>query len=157
MAEAVEDAFRYDKLVLATTTYNAELFPFMRTFIEELTERGFKNRTVAFIENGSWAPMAGKHIVKAFEKSTGIEFAANNVTIKSAMNDENKKQIDALAKELAASYGEGVKAVDEAPAEKPKKKYVCRICGYVYEGDELPADFVCPLCGQGADCFDLVE
>ncbi len=157
MAEAVEDAFRYDKLVLATTTYNSELFPFMRTFIEELTERGFKNRTVAFIENGSWAPMAGKHIVKAFEKSAGIEFAANNVTIRSAMSDENKKQLSALAGELAASYGEGTSPADEAPAEKSGKKYVCRICGYVYEGDELPADFVCPLCGQGVDCFDLTE
>lgn len=100
MAECVEDAFRYGKLVLATTTYNADIFPFMRTFIEHLTERGYKNRTVAFIENGSWAPVAAKVMRKMFETSSDLTFAENTVTVKSAMKKENEQQLDALADEL---------------------------------------------------------
>ena len=100
MAEAVEDAFRYGKIVLATTTYNSDIFPFMRTFIDALTERGYRNRTVAFIENGSWAPTATNVMKKMFEKSKNLEFAENNVTIKSAVNDKAYEQIEALAKEL---------------------------------------------------------
>lgn len=104
MPEAVEDAFRYDKLVLATTTYNSDIFPFMKTFIEHLLERGYQSRTIAFIENGSWAPQANKVMKKAFENSKDITIAKNNVTIMSAMNDETREQITALAEELAASY-----------------------------------------------------
>ena len=103
-AEAVEDAFRYDKLVLATTTYNSEIFPFMRQFIDHLTERNFQKKTVAFIENGSWAPTAAKVMRGMFEKSKDITFAKNTVSILSAMNEENKEQIKALAAELAADY-----------------------------------------------------
>ena len=106
MAEAVEDAFRYSKLVLATTTYNADIFPFMRQFIEHLTERGYKNRTVAFIENGSWAPLAAKTMAKMLEGSVNLKYAENTVKIKSAMNDENKAQIEALADELCFEYKE---------------------------------------------------
>lgn len=100
MAEAVEDAFRYGKLVLATTTYNAGIFPFMREFIEHLTERNYQNRTVALIENGSWAPMAAKVMTGMLEKSKNITFAENSVKIMSALNDENKSQITKLAEEL---------------------------------------------------------
>ncbi len=100
MAEAVEDAFRYGKIVLATTTYNADIFPFMRTFIEALTERGYQNRTVAFIENGSWAPMATKIMRGMFEKSKNITFAENTVKINSAVNDVNIAEIEKLADEL---------------------------------------------------------
>ena len=102
MAEAVEDAFRYGKLVLATTTYNGDIFPFMKEFIHHLTERTYKNRTVAFIENGSWAPIAAKVMMKMFEGSKNLTFAENTVKIFSAMNDENRAQIDALAAELCA-------------------------------------------------------
>lgn len=100
MAEAVEDAFRYGKIVLATTTYNSDIFPFMRTFIDALTERGYRNRTVAFIENGSWAPTATNVMKKMFEKSKNLEFAENTITIKSAVSDATIEQIEALAKEL---------------------------------------------------------
>ena len=100
MAEAVEDAFRYGKLVLATTTYNGSIFPFMRDFIDHLTERGYQKRTVAFIENGSWAPTAARNMAKMFENSKDIE-QVGTVTIRSAMTDENKAQLNALAKELA--------------------------------------------------------
>ncbi|MBR5362840.1 MAG: flavin reductase [Oscillospiraceae bacterium] len=104
MAECVEDAFRYGRIVLATTTYNAEIFPFMRTFIEELTERNFQNRTVGFIENGSWAPQAEKVMKKMLEGCKNLTFAENTVHIKSALNDESNAQIQALADELCRDY-----------------------------------------------------
>lgn len=100
MAEAVEDAFRYGKIVLATTTYDAGIFPVMRDFIERLTERGYQNRTIGLIENGSWAPMAAKKIKAMFENSKNIEFAATTVTINAALNDASRSAIDALADEL---------------------------------------------------------
>ena len=100
MAEAVEDAFRYSKLVLATTTYNGEIFPFMRTFIDHLTERNYSNRTVAFVENGSWAPRAAKVMGEMLEKSKNITYANTTVRILSALNEESRAQIEALAKEL---------------------------------------------------------
>ena len=104
MFEAVEDAFRYGRLVLATTTYNADIFPFMRTFIEHLTERGYQKRTIAFMENGSWAPQAAKVMKGMFEKSRDITFAETTVRIMSAMNDESRAQIEALAGELCTDY-----------------------------------------------------
>ena len=104
MAEAVEDAFRYGKLVLATTTYNASIFPFMREFIEHLTERNYSNRTVAFIENGSWAPMANKIMKEMLSKSKNLNFCENDVTILSALNNNSKEKLDLLAKELCQEY-----------------------------------------------------
>ena len=100
MAEAVEDAFRYGKLVLATTTYNADIFPFMREFINHLTERNYQNRTVAFIENGSWAPMAVKVMKGMLEKSKNLTYAETDVKIMSALNSESEAQLEALADEL---------------------------------------------------------
>lgn len=104
MAEAVEDAFRYEKLVLATTTYNAGIFPFMKTFIDHLLERNYQKRTVGMIENGSWGPMAMKVMKEAFKNSREIVFTENNVTILSALNEKSKGQVLALADELSASY-----------------------------------------------------
>ncbi len=100
MAEAVEDAFRYGKIVLATTTYNSDIFPFMRTFVDALTERLYQNRTIGIIENGTWFPTAAKIIKGMFEKSQDITFTDTTVTIKSAMNEDNIKQLEALADEL---------------------------------------------------------
>ena len=99
--EAVEDAFRYDRLVLASPTYNADVFPFMKEFINHLTERNYQNRSVAFIENGSWAPMATKVMKSMLEKSKNLTYLETEVKIMSAMNDESKAQIKALAEELA--------------------------------------------------------
>lgn len=100
MHEAVEDAFRYGKLVLATTTYNGEIFPFMRHFIDNLVERKYQNRTVALIENGMWAPTAGKVMQKLLEGASGITYAATQVKLKGAVNAEVEAQLDALAEEL---------------------------------------------------------
>ena len=101
MAEAVEDAFRYDRLVLCATTYNADVFPFMRTFIEHLTERAYQNRRVALVENGSWAPTAAKVMAKLLEGSKNLTFAQATVTIKGGLSDESRAQIAALAEEFA--------------------------------------------------------
>ena len=98
--EAVEDAFRYSKLVLATTTYNGDIFPYMKEYIHHLTERSYQNRTVAFIENGSWAPMAAKIMKKMLEGSKNLTFAENTVKIFSALNEKNIAEIDALVEEL---------------------------------------------------------
>lgn len=114
MAEAVEDAFRYGRIVLATTTYNAEIFPFMREFINHLTERNFRNRTVAFIENGSWAPLAAKIMKGMLENSKNITFADTTVHIKSALDSESMEQIEKLADELCHDY----LAQNDATADK---------------------------------------
>ncbi len=104
MAEAVADAFRYSKLVLATTTYNADIFPFMRQFIDHLTERAYQNRTVALIENGSWAPLAAKVMRAMLEKSKGMTFTDTAVTIRSALNEDSAAALDTLAGELCREY-----------------------------------------------------
>ena len=100
MAEAVEDAFRYGKLVLATTTYNGDVFPFMKEFINHLTERNYQNRFVGFIDNGSWAPVATKTMKQMFEKSKNLEFARTEVKILSSLNEESRNQLKELANEL---------------------------------------------------------
>ena len=100
MAKAVEDAFRYGKLVLASITYNGDVFPFMHAFLHGLTERNYQNRTLGVIENGTWAPTAGRIIKSAFEKSKNITWLDTTVTIKSAMNAANDAQIEAMADEL---------------------------------------------------------
>ena len=104
MSQAVADAFRYGKLVLATTTYNADIYPFMTDFIHRLTERNFQNRTVALVENGSWSPLAAKVMRSKFEKSKNITFTDTTVKIFSALNEESKAQIEALADELCREY-----------------------------------------------------
>ena len=314
MAECVEDAFKYSKIVLATTTYNAGIFPFMHQFIDHLTERNYQNRTIGLIENGTWAPMAAKIMKDKFANSKNITFVEPTVRLLSDMNDENKEQIDKLAKVLCQEYevreeikkesifdpkalfniGYGLYVVTtndgkkdnglilntviqltdtpfrvavnvnksnyscevinktkklnvnclsvEAPfdvfkkfgfvsgrdvdkfkgeqvershnglavlpqyinafmslevekvidvgthlmficsvsesrvisnketmtytyyqknvkpkPEEKKKGYVCKVCGYVYEGDELPEDYVCPLCKHGASDFEKIE
>ncbi len=99
-SQAVADAFRFDTLVLASPTYNGDVFPFMKTFLHSLTERNFQNRNVAFLENGTWAPAAGKTMAKILEGSKNLRFAQHTVTIRSALNDESVAQLDALAQEL---------------------------------------------------------
>ena len=101
MAEAVEDAFRYGKIVLATTTYNSDVFPFMREFITHLVERGYRNRTIGFIENGTWAPTATKVMTKMLEKCKDLTYTESTVRIMSALNEDSEKQLKALADELS--------------------------------------------------------
>ena len=116
MAQAVADAFRYSKIVLATTTYNADVFPCMKEYIHHLLDRNFQGRTVGLIENGSWAPMAAKTMKSLFEKSKNVSFADNTVTIRSALNAESEGQLAALADELCRDY-EARKNLDETPKD----------------------------------------
>ena len=147
-AEAVEDAFRYGKLVLATTTYNGHIFPAMKEFIDHLTERNYQNRTVAFIENGSWAPTAGKEMRQMLEGCKNLTLGST-VTLRSAMTFATLPQLDALAEELL----HGGKSQEETA----KKGWVCGLCGYVYEAESLPADFRCPLCKAPAEKFEKID
>ena len=164
MHEAVEDAFRYDRLVLATTTYNADIFPFMRQFIDHLIERNFKNRKVALIENGSWAPIAAKVMKEMLSKCAELEFVDTQVKIMSAVNNDNKAQLDAMAKQLCGD--------NKNSGGESSMKYACDVCGWVYDEtagspengiapgtafDDLPEDFVCPLCGVSKDDFSKVD
>ncbi len=114
MSKAVEDAFRYSKLVLATTTYNAEIFPFMRTFISHLTERNFQNRTVGLIENGSWAPLAAKVMSGMLSHAKNLRFTTNTVHIHSALSADSKQELENLAEELCQDY----KNLQESTADK---------------------------------------
>ena len=125
MAECVEDAFRYSKLVLATTTYNADVFPFMKEFIHHLTERNFSNRTVAFMENGSWAPLAAKVMKGMLEGCKNLTYTENTVKIMSALNDESNAQLTALSDELCREY----LAQQDATANKSDMTALFRI-GY---------------------------
>lgn len=152
-AEAVEDAFRYGKMVLATTTYNGDIFPFMRQFIDHLAERNYSNRFVAMIENGSWAPMAVKIMKGMLEKSKNITYANTSVKILSALSEENEKQLENLAEELCGEYV-CEEVLEEATG---KKKFVCKLCGYVHEADELDPDFKCPLCKRPATDFEEMK
>ena len=147
-AEAVEDAFRYGKLVLATTTYNGHIFPAMKEFIDHLTERNYQNRTVAFIENGSWAPTAGKEMRQMLEGCKNLTLGST-VTLRSAMTFATLPQLDALAEELL----HGGKSQEETA----KKGWVCGLCGYVYEGETLPEGFACPVCHAGTEKFELLK
>ena len=151
MSQAVADAFRYSHLILATTTYNNDIFPFMREFIQHLTARGFCNRTVGIVENGSWAPSAARVIKGLLEKSKNLTLLEPVVTLRSALSEESAVQLEQLAKALC---GESSPVGDESCG---KKKFVCKICGYMYEGEALPADFVCPICKHGAVDFEEVQ
>lgn len=157
-AEAVEDAFRYDRSVFATTTYCGGIFPYMKHFIQHLTERNFQNRRVAFIQNGSWAPVATKIMKEMLGKSKNIAFAQNEVTIRSALDHESRAQIEALADELSVAPDA---FVDEDANEAQKtEKYVCGVCGYTYDEsaagkpfDDQPDSYKCPLCGMAKAVF----
>lgn len=148
-SEAVEDAFKYGKIVLATTTYSMSIFPFMNNFINHLIEHNYQNRDIAIIENGSWAPNVEKVIKEKFKDSKDIRFISPVVKILSSMNEENHKQIDEVVDALLGK----TKKVEE----EKKSKWVCKICGYVYEGNELPEGFTCPICKHPASDFEKVE
>lgn len=152
-SKAVAEAFRYSKLVLATTTYSGEIFPFMKQYIDHLVERNYGNRFVGLIENGSWAPVAAKIMKEMLQNSKNITYANTTVKLLSALSDENLIQIEALADELC-----GEVVVEEVEEEvSSKKKFACKVCGYVHEADELDPDFTCPLCRRPASDFEEVK
>ncbi len=158
MAEAVEDAFRYPKIVFATTTYNMSIFPFMKTFLDHLIEHNFQNKTVGLIENGTWAPNASKVMKEMLGHAKNVKVLETEVCLMSALSEENKKQIELLAAEL-------MKPSEHLAKEKEVKKIVkkhhfaCKICGFVIEteNEELPKDYVCPICKHPASDFEKLD
>ena len=143
-------AFRYSHLVFAATTYNAGVFITMEELLHDIAAHDLQNRRVVLLENGSWAPASGKEMQKILQPLKGWQQMEDTFTIRSALREDQTMQLERLAATLAAD----VQAA--APAEeKPEgqHRYVCKVCGYVYEGDSLPEDYKCPLCGAGAEYF----
>ena len=157
MAEAVEDAFRYPKVVFATTTYNMSIFPFMRTFLDHLLEHNFQNKTIGLIENGTWAPNASKVMKELLSKGTNLKILEQEVHLLSALSEENKKQIEDLADELMKPSENLASKEEKIPVKK--HHFACKICGFVVETEEdaLPADFVCPICKHPASDFEKID
>ena len=150
------EVFRYSHVVFATTTYNNGIFVAMENFLNDLAHHNMQNRKVALIQNGSWAPASGKLMKEIMCSMQNMEIINDMITLKSALAIGQEEELEVLAKEIAASV-KGEK--EEAPAEEVKaaKSYKCKICGYIFEGDELPEDFHCPICGRPAEDFELVE
>lgn len=143
-------AFRYSHLVFAATTYNAGVFITMEELLHDIAAHDLQNRRVVLLENGSWAPASGKGMQKILQPLKEWQQMEDTFTIRSALREDQTMQLERLAATLAAD----VQAA--APAEeKPEgqHRYVCKVCGYVYEGDSLPEDYKCPLCGAGAEYF----
>ena len=149
------EAFRYSNIVLASTTYNTEIFETMQPVVNDMKAHALKNRKFSIIENGSWAPTAGKLIREAVGSLPGAEIIEPVITIKSALREDQLKDLDALADNIAASLVPAGQE-DEAEASKNLKKWKCKICGYEYEGEELPEDFKCPVCKRPASDFEEI-
>ena len=157
----VSEAFRCSHLVFATTTYNNGIFVTMETVLHDLEAHMLQNRTVALIENGSWAPTAGKKMKQLFEGMKDIRLLESMVTIKSAVKPAQREALLALAEAIARDMHGEPAPEEAAPAEEAGAKkiigYKCDICGYMYEGATLPEGFVCPICGMDASHFVPVE
>ena len=158
MAECVEDAFRYPRIVFATTTYNMSIFPFMRTFLDHLVEHNFQNKSVALIENGTWAPNASKVMKEILSKAKNINLLEPEIRILSAISQENRGEIDKLSDELLKPSEFLAKPKEEKKVVK-KHHFACKICGFVVEveSEELPKDFVCPICKHPASDFEKID
>ena len=158
MAECVEDAFRYPRIVLATTTYNMQIFPFMNEFINHLTERNFQNKTIALIENGTWAPAAARLMKEKLQNSKNLNYIEPNIKILSALTEENREDIEKLATELLKPT-EFLAGEKKPEVKVQKHHFACKICGFVveFEGEELPDDFVCPICKHPKSDFERID
>lgn len=152
-SEIIAAAFKYSHLVFASATYNAGIFVTMEALISDLVAHNIQNRTAVIIENGSWAPTSGKLILAELEKCKNISILNPSLRLKSSLKEEQLKEIAALVSAIADSIEK------PAPQEEPVKKlrkFRCKICGYVYEGESLPEDFVCPLCKHPAEDFEEI-
>lgn len=157
MSFSIEKAFQYNKIVLATTTYNASIYPAMSHFINQIVEKNIQNKVVAFIENGSWALNAYNVMKAKLEKCKDITYIDQVIHITSSMSKENKEEIKKMAEEITSSKEKNTEVKEIKVEEKKKERYVCKCCGYVYEGETLPEDFVCPLCNHGAEDFKKIQ
>ncbi len=150
-------AFKFSHVVLATTTYNMGVFITMENLLHDVAQHNLKGRKYLLIENGSWSPAAAKSM-EAILEPLGWERLAPTLTLKSALPEEKLAELEAMAAAVAADLGGGEEPAEEPAAEEaPARRWVCKVCGYVYEGAELPADYKCPLCGAAAMFFKETE
>ena len=155
VSELIAEAFRCSHIVLASMTYNMGIFTPMKNFLLDLEAHNLQNRTISIIENGSWSPAAGDQMMEIIDRMTNMRYAGEKVTFLSSPNDETYEALTSLAKAIAASLGDDAGA-EEAVTESETVKWRCKLCGYEYEGEELPEDYVCPVCGAGPDQFEKV-
>ncbi|MEG0035840.1 MAG: MBL fold metallo-hydrolase [Oscillospiraceae bacterium] len=148
----VAESFRCSHLVFASTTYNAGIFCNMETALLDLKAHNLQNRTVALIENGSWAATSGRLMGEIFASMKNINVLEQRPSLKSSVKQAQLEQIEALAQAIFASMSDDT--TEAKPEPQKKNGFVCKICGYVYEGDTLPKDFICPLCKRGAEAFE---
>ncbi len=153
VSELIAEAFRCSHIVLASITYNMGIFTPMKNFLLDLEAHNLQNRSFALIENGSWSPVSGKLMKEIVERLPGCAVVGDTVTILSSPDSGDTEALTALADAVAASVqsGAAAPAAEEAPAAK---QWVCKICGYIYEGDEVPEDYKCPICGAGKAAFE---
>ena len=152
----LSDAFKYSHIVFASTTYNNGIFVTMENLLHDIAHHALKNRTVALIQNGSWAPASGKLMTEILSGMKNMEILEAPITLKSALAPGQDQELEALAKALAASVkGESLEEEPQLSAQEDKPKgFICKICGFVYESDTLPDDFVCPICRRPASDFE---
>ena len=153
VSELIAEAFRCSHIVLASITYNMGIFTPMKNFLLDLEAHNLQNRCFALVENGSWSPLSGKLMKEILDRLTDVRYVGETVTVLSSPDASNRDALDALAEAVAASVmGGAAPAAEETPAAAAA--WVCTVCGYVYEGEELPVDYTCPVCGVGPDKFE---
>jgi len=153
VSELIGEAFRCSHIVLASITYNMGIFTPMKNFLLDLEAHNLQNRTFALVENGSWSPASGKLMQEIIERLPGCAIVGETVTILSSPDAGDADTLSALAEAVAASVSDESAAPAAAEAAAGKK-WACKICGYVYEGDEVPEDYKCPICGAGKEHFE---
>ncbi len=147
-------AFRMSHLVFASSTYNAGIFVAMENLLHDIAAHNLQNRAVALIENGSWAPASGRLMRALLEPLKGTRFIGETLTIKSSLRPEQEADLDGLADAIADSFAHGEE--EQAEPGASERKFRCKVCGYIFEGDALPPDFKCPVCGRGAEFFEEI-
>ena len=157
VSELIAEAFRCSHIVFASITYNMGIFTPMKNFLMDLAAHNLQNRTVSIMQNGSWSPASGGLMIKILEEMQDIRFVGNILTFRSAPKASEYDSIAELADAIVASIGAEPEAAAEESAAASGTTWVCGICGYVYEGEEMPDDFKCPICGQGKDRFNKTE
>ena len=152
VSELIAEAFRCSHIVLASITYNMGIFTPMKNFLLDLEAHNLQNRVFSFVENGSWSPVSGKQMREIVDRLEGCSVVGKTVTIKSSPATGDNAALTELAEAISASV-QGSSTSQKKAEAAASKKWVCTICGYVYEGEKLPEDYKCPLCGAGVNAF----
>ena len=157
VSELIGEAFRCSHIVLASITYNMNVFTPMKNFLLDLEAHNLQNRAFALIENGSWSPASGEKMAEILDHLTGTRYVTDKVSFFSSPNEDTRAALVALADAVAEDILNGPAETEEATEAAPATKWKCKLCGYEYEGETVPEDYKCPICGAGPDQFELVE